>query len=133
MLIQDQFGIIQNVTYYPNQFLGFCRFLQQDTSWILIPRGLLVIDFFCCLQPPHSDLNWSIMSNIKYNPGQPIQKPGFWLSSRPFCIRTTFIWVHQGPLVMVLIFFLILVTTQNPQIWNQKPILPKFMELGGSK
>ena len=34
-----------------------------------------------------------------------IQKPGFWLSSRPFCIRITFIWVHQGPPVIVLIFF----------------------------
>ena len=44
----------------------------------------------------HTDPNWSILSN-KYNPGQPMQKPGFWLSSRPFCIRTTFIWVHQGP------------------------------------
>ena len=30
---------------------------------------------------------------------------GFWLSSRPFWIRTTFIWVHQGPPVIVLIFF----------------------------
>ena len=52
----------------------------------------------------HTDPNWLILSN-KYNPGQPIQKPGFWLSSRPFCIRTTFIWVHQGPPVIVLIFF----------------------------
>ena len=53
----------------------------------------------------HSETNWSILSNNKYNPGQPIQKPGFWLSSRPFCIRTTFIWVHQGPPVILLIFF----------------------------
>ena len=50
--------------------------------------------------------NRSILSNNKYNPGQPIQKPGFRLSSRPFCIRITFIWVHQGPPVIVLIFFL---------------------------
>ena len=41
----------------------------------------------------HTDPNWSILSK-KYNPGQPIQKSGFWLSSRPFCIRTSFIWVH---------------------------------------
>ena len=53
----------------------------------------------------HSDSNWSILSNNKYNPGQPIQKPGFWLSSRPLCRRTTFIWVHQGPTVIVLVFF----------------------------
>ena len=45
----------------------------------------------------HSDPNWTILSNNKYNPSQPIQKPGFWLPSRPFCIRTTFIWVYQGP------------------------------------
>ena len=44
----------------------------------------------------HTVPNWSILSNKKYNPGQPIEKPGFWLSNRPFCIRTTFIWVHQG-------------------------------------
>ena len=43
-----------------------------------------------------ADLECTILSN-KYNPGQPIQKPGFWLSSRPFCIRTNFIWVHKGP------------------------------------
>jgi len=30
-----------------------------------------------------ADLECSILSN-KYNPGQPIQKPGFWLSSGPF-------------------------------------------------
>ena len=54
--------------------------------------------------PVHTDPNWLILSN-KYNPGQPIQKLGFWLSSRPFCIRTTFIWVHQGPPVIVLWFF----------------------------
>ena len=54
----------------------------------------------------HTDPNWSILSNNKYNPGQPIQKLGFWLSSRPSCIRITFIWVHQGPPVIVLIFFL---------------------------
>ena len=35
----------------------------------------------------HTDLNWLILSN-KYNPGQPILKPGFWLSSRPFWIQT---------------------------------------------
>ena len=53
----------------------------------------------------HTVPNCSILSNNKYNPGQLIQKPGFWLSSRPFWIRITFIWVHQGPPVIVLIFF----------------------------
>ena len=33
--------------------------------------------------PWHTDLECSILSN-KYNPGQPIKKPGFWLFSRPF-------------------------------------------------
>ena len=55
-------------------------------------------------QAAHSDPNWSILSNNKYNPGQPIQKPGLWWSSWPFWIRITFIWVHQGPPVLVLIF-----------------------------
>ena len=46
-----------------------------------------------------------LLKFLHKNPGQPIQKTGFWLSSRPFCIRTTFIWVHQGPPIIVLTFF----------------------------
>ena len=87
-----------------------CLFLFLFSFRILVQPGCLKsVNFestFCSFQffqktnekflPLHTDPNWSILSN-KYNPGQPIQKPGFWLSIRPFCIRTTFIWVHQGP------------------------------------
>ena len=70
----------------------------------------------------HSDPNWSILSNNKYNPGQPIQKLGFWLSSRPFCIRTTFIWVHQGPPVIVPIFFSYTVIVYNVIVFAIRPV-----------
>ena len=73
--------------------------------WILcFPPNLPELNLKLFPSAAHWSEKCSILSN-KYNPGQPIQKPGFWLFSRPFWIRTTFIWVHQGPPVIVLIFF----------------------------
>ena len=51
----------------------------------------------------HTDPNWSILSN-KYNPGQPIQKPGFWLSNRPFCTETLEETIESGPLCITDLF-----------------------------
>ena len=72
-----------------------------QNEWISTMTLLLLTETYV---NTHTDPNWSILSK-KYNPGQPIQKLGFWLSSRPFWIITTFSWVHQGPPAIVLIFF----------------------------
>ena len=59
---------------------------------------LFLSPFTCEFSQQHNDLECLILSN-KYNPCQPIQKPKFWFSSRPFWIWTTFIYSCEPMLV----------------------------------